>query len=152
MLLYIPQSKSHPPPKKKIHFSKHPSSTPPKIKKLKSPFSPGHACCDLKFFQPNILGSSISSTATVSSTATAARDFALRFAAPVPVGSLHGASTAEVEVARKSRQEATAAGASGWNLWNRDDGGGWTMRVLCVFFGRECFWGLGGGGWKRWRF
>jgi len=72
----------------------------------------GHACCDLKFFQPNILGSSISSTATVSSTATAARDFALRFAAPVPAGSLHGASTAEVEVARKSRQEATAAGYS----------------------------------------
>lgn len=63
------------------------------------------------------MGSSISSTATVSSTATAARDFALRFAAPVPAGSLHGASTAEVEVARKSRQEATAAGAL-----KRDDG------------------------------
>ena len=66
----------------------------------------GHACCDLKLVQPNILGSKASATATVSSTATAAREFSLRFSSPV------WRYMGDLEFSRKTREETSSGYSS----------------------------------------
>lgn len=65
----------------------------------------GHACCDVKWVQPEIFGSKASATATLSSTATTAREFSLRLSSPV------WRASGDLEVSRKKREE-TASGYS----------------------------------------